>query len=83
MTSYTVIKSEDCLWCLAALDLLYSSGEDYITVYNVSNEKWLRHLMLKADLKTVPQVFSPEGVHIGGYQDLVEHLKAKREGTKQ
>lgn len=35
--------------------------------------------MLMAGLKTVPQVFSPEGYHIGGYEDLVEYLLEKQE----
>jgi len=30
--------------------------------------------MKKTDLKTVPQIFSSDGTHIGGYTDLREFL---------
>ena len=32
-------------------------------------------LLLRADLKTVPQIFDPEGKYIGGYSELEDSFK--------
>jgi hypothetical protein len=36
--------------------------------------------MLKADLTTVPQIFSPDGRHIGGYAELEQELDQNTQG---
>lgn len=44
--------------------------------YNIETDssRWVLSLMKEADFKTVPQIFSSDGTHIGGYTDLREFL---------
>jgi len=37
-------------------------------------------MMKQADFKTVPQIYSPDGSYIGGYEDLVKYLKENQNG---
>lgn len=78
MGFYTVMSRANCQWCELALEVLHETGERPIVHY-VDKDHSIRTLMLMAGLKTVPQVFSPEGYHIGGYEDLVEYLLEKQE----
>jgi len=72
---YTILTRSQCNFCDSAKALLNNTGEAY-DVYNVqhSDNRWMLKLMLKADLKTVPQVFSPSGDYIGGYTELKDYL---------
>ena len=51
------------------------AGISYVE-YNIETDssRWILTLMKKTDLKTVPQIFSSDGTHIGGYTDLREFL---------
>lgn len=71
--SFVVISGSRCTWCMKAKDLLSSRGLEY-KVINVSEEPWLKEMMAKANLKTVPQVFRPDGELIGGYNALEVYL---------
>jgi glutaredoxin len=55
------------------LEDLYEAGERPI-VHHVDKDPSIRTLMLMAGLKTVPQVFAPDGYHIGGYQETIQWL---------
>ena len=68
---YTVITRNQCSFCDTAKALLKGAGQGY-TEYNVqsASSKWVLTLMKQAGLKTVPQVFSSDGSHIGGYTEL-------------
>jgi glutaredoxin len=78
MGFYTVFSKSGCDWCEMAVEDLYAMGERPI-IHMVDKDHALRTLLLMAGLKTVPQVFSPEGYHIGGYSDLVDYLVDKDE----
>jgi len=54
---------------------LKGAGISYVE-YNIETDssRWILTLMKKTDLKTVPQIFSSDGTHIGGYTDLREFL---------
>lgn len=78
MGFYTVLSRNNCQWCDLTLEVLHESGERPIVHY-ADKDHAIRSLMLMAGLKTVPQVFSPEGYHIGGYEDLVEYLLEQQE----
>lgn len=79
---YTVITRNKCNFCDTAKALLKGAGQGY-TEYNVQSDssKWVLSLMKQAGLKTVPQIFSSDGTHIGGYSELKE-LFGKLEGSK-
>ena len=78
---YTVITRNQCNFCDTAKTLLQGAGQGYIE-YNVQSDssKWVLSLMKQAGLKTVPQIFSSDGTHIGGYAELKEFL-GKVEGS--
>lgn len=73
MGFYTVISRNNCQYCTMVLEDLYEAGERPI-VHHVDKDPSIRTLMLMAGLKTVPQVFSPDGYHIGGYQETIQWL---------
>lgn len=73
---YVVISRDKCGFCDKAKALLKEKHKSYIE-YNIqtASSRWLLPLLLKADIKTVPQIFDTEGKHIGGYTELKEHLR--------
>ena len=71
--AYTVISRPNCPWCDKAMALLYEVGIEYEKV-DMTMEPWVRTLILKTDITTVPQVFDHNGVHIGGHEELVMHI---------
>ena len=68
---YTVITKDECPFCGSAKVLLDKVGQGY-TEYNVQSQssKWILTLLKKANVKTVPQIFSSDGSLIGGYAEL-------------
>lgn len=73
MHPYVIIGSPNCSYCSQAKALLMDKYSDY-QYYDLEKNPWVLSLFKIAKLKTVPQVFSPEGDLIGGYDDLVVHL---------
>lgn len=72
---WVIVSADRCNFCADAKALLKSSGCQYVE-YNVSTDssKWLLSLLKKANLTTVPQIFMPDGTHIGGYNELKQHI---------
>lgn len=79
---WTVITRDNCQYCDNAKALLEAKGYNY-TTYNVQSlsSKWVLTLVKKAGYTTVPQIFMPDGTHIGGYTELKEHLVEQCEKT--
>lgn len=73
MNPYVIIGTPTCSYCNQAKALLMEKYSDY-EYYDLTKNPWIKHLFGMSDLKTVPQVFSPEGRLIGGYEDLEVHL---------
>ena len=73
---YVIITQDNCSFCDKAKNLLKEQGLQF-TAYNIgtSRSRWLRPLLLKADLRTVPQIFDSEGTHVGGFTELQAALK--------
>jgi len=73
---YTIITRDQCNFCDRAKAVLRSQGKPYAE-YNIQSKssRWLTPLLLMADLKTVPQIFDPEGKYIGGYSELEDSFK--------
>lgn len=72
---YVVITRDQCNFCDQAKALLQGAGKPF-TTYNVQSpsSKWLLTLIKQAGYTTVPQIFSPDGKHIGGYTELRDLL---------
>ena len=64
-----------CSYCEQAKKLLDSKRNDY-EERNIAKAPWTDQQLQEAvpGARTVPQIFVDEK-HIGGYQELVEHLK--------
>lgn len=79
---YTVITRNQCNFCDTAKALLKGVGQGYVE-YNVQsdNSRWVLTLMKQANIKTVPQIFSSDGSHIGGYTEL-KQLIGNVEGSE-
>jgi glutaredoxin len=79
---YVVITRDQCNFCDQAKALLKGANLPF-TEYNVQSgsSKWVLTLIKKAGMTTVPQVFKPDGTHVGGYTELKELLLDK--GTKE
>ena len=72
---YVIITRDNCSYCEKAKALMQAHKLQYV-VYNVqsTSSKWLLDLIKKAGYTTVPQVWNPEGKHIGGYDQLHQLL---------
>lgn len=73
---WVILSRPDCPWCDKAEKLLLlETDEDYEFIDLAEREnKWVRNLLLKCEITTVPQIFTPEGKHIGGYHDLKRYF---------
>lgn len=72
----TVYGKDGCIWCDAALKLLYSKRIDYEYISIESKNRYeVIHIVEKANgQKTLPIIFVDEK-HIGGYDQLVLYLE--------
>jgi glutaredoxin len=72
---WTILTRSQCDFCDSAKALLKGMGESY-TLYSVESpsSKWVLTMAKQAGYTTVPQIFKPDGTHIGGYRDLKEYF---------
>lgn len=77
---WIVLGRTQCNFCDAAKALLKGRGYTY-TSYSLdsSSSRWLLTLIKEAGMTTVPQIFDPQGNHIGGYTELKELLDGSSE----
>lgn len=73
MTCFKVISANGCKWCERAIEELKSAGAEY-EVIRLEEDPMIRSFCKLAGLKTVPQIFGPNGEYIGGYVDLREWI---------
>lgn len=71
--AFLILGKDDCPWCEKAEDLLIETGLG-VLYEDIYDHPHYLSLLKMAGLKTVPQVFSPSGKHIGGYEELVMHI---------
>lgn len=76
MKPYVIIGQPNCVYCQRAKQVLMEKYSDY-QYFDLSTNPWLLELFKIAKLKTVPQVFSPEGVLIGGFEELEIHMQTQ------
>ncbi len=76
---YILFTKKTCIFCERAIDLLNNNDLDFKVVdFKEEQQDILEQIKLAHDWGTVPMVFKREGNRIdfiGGYTDLVEHLK--------
>jgi glutaredoxin-related protein len=48
-----------------------------VSYYSLNDSKWVLDLFKKADIRTVPQVWTIGGDYIGGYQELEKHIEGE------
>ena len=72
---WVILTQDNCRYCDKVKELLDEHHKNFY-IYNLSpsSNKWVLTLMKKANLKTVPQVFKPDGSLVGGYTELKELL---------
>jgi len=77
---WIVLGRTQCNFCDAAKALLKGRGYTY-TSYSLdsSSSRWLLTLVKEAGMTTVPQIFNPQGDHVGGYTELKELLDGSSE----
>jgi len=75
---YVVITRDQCTFCDQAKALLKENNKPFVE-YNIQSDssRWVLYLLKRSSITTVPQVFSPKGSHIGGYQDLKEYIESE------
>jgi len=71
---YTIWGIETCSWCILAKELLMSKNIPFNFIL-IRSSNLMEFLDKTNDAKSVPQIFSPTGERIGGYEDLVKHFK--------
>jgi glutaredoxin len=74
MKEVHMFSKPDCIWCDRAKELLTKANLEII-LYDVSEEGVGRDLFIKFGHKTVPQVYTDDGFHIGGYEDVKRWLE--------
>jgi glutaredoxin len=77
---WIVLGRTQCNFCDAAKALLKGRGYTY-TSYSLDSpsSRWLLTLVKEAGMTTVPQIFNPQGDHVGGYTELKELLDGSSE----
>lgn len=70
---YYVISRDGCSFCDKAKDLLSQKCLEFEEL-NLNELLFLRTLLLKARITKVPQIFTEDGTHIGGYSELEKSL---------
>mgnify|MGYP002839399311 CR=1 FL=1 len=77
VSMYTIYTTETCGYCYAAKKLLTANDIEYkeIDLNTTEKKNFFKH---ETGLKTVPQIYTDNGDHIGGYDDLVEHMNSTK-----
>jgi len=72
---WVMITRNQCNFCDTAKEVLKGAKIDYVE-YNIesTSSKWLLYLLKRSSITTVPQIFKPDGTHLGGYTELKEYI---------
>ena len=74
MNKYIIYSKPSCGYCLQARDLLEQNNLDFEYLQLGTHYSLDELMTIAPNAKSFPQVFK-DGTRIGGYSDLVEHLK--------
>ena len=73
--TYIIITQDNCLYCDKARALMVEN-KMYSVSYNIRSSKWLKDLLGRSDITTVPQIWNSQGEYIGGYEELDKYIKS-------
>lgn len=73
--TYIIITQDNCSYCDKARALMVEN-KMYSVSYNIRSSKWLKDLLGRADITTVPQIWNSQGEYIGGYEELDKYIKS-------
>ena len=71
---YTIYSKSGCIYCDAAMDLMEKNNLEYKEV-KVDRDPLALAYMQSNNFKTVPQIYDPEGNHVGGYYDFKKTIE--------
>lgn len=71
--TFTIVGTPKCTYCTQAKSLLDQKSLPY-TYIDLTETPWVLTMFKMIGLKTVPQVFSPSGDHLGGYVELQQFI---------
>ena len=74
---FTIYTTENCVFCTKAKTLLKKHNSEYVNVILDTPEK-KKDFKEKTGFKTVPQIYTDNGHHIGGYEELKKHLAYRK-----
>ena len=74
---FTIFSRDVCVFCDRAKATLSQLGYEYQEI-NIQQHKWALDLIKRSGFTTVPQIYSPNGDHIGGYTELGDFLKEQQ-----
>ena len=79
---FYMITQNNCPWCEKAEEFIceLNEGTESILSWD-ANTPLTRRLMLKAGLRTVPQIWKDDE-YIGGYQELVAYFEQQKDETQ-
>jgi glutaredoxin len=80
VNKYTILSTRDCAYCYKAKQHIHATERTYQTI-DVNENRWVKTLMQRAQMTTVPQIFDPFGNYVGGYEALLKdgHQKKSEE----
>ena len=70
---YTIYTTENCIYCSRSKNLLVEHNKEYLEV-KLDNQKKVTDFIENTGFTTVPQIYHVSGDHIGGYEQLRDHL---------
>ena len=75
-----IYTQNNCNFCKKSKELLQSRNIEYSEI-NIEESNYGKKFLKDFGYKTVPQIWTDDGTHIGGYEALVEHLLPKRKSS--
>ena len=78
MTQITMYSKDNCVYCKMAKALLQDAQLDFTEIDVRRDPAKLQEMLSRSNRRTVPQIFFGDE-HVGGFDDLIHHLKRQRE----
>tara|TARA_Y100000361_G_C10990454_1_gene253877 strand:- start:59 stop:289 length:231 start_codon:yes stop_codon:yes gene_type:complete len=75
---FTIYTTMHCDFCTRAKNLLFENNCEYINIILDTPEK-KKDFKETTGLRTVPQIYTDTGHHVGGYEELVEYMEKRHD----
>ena len=73
--TFIIITQDQCSYCDKAKKLMVDNGIHSVS-HNIRRSKWLKDLLNKSKITTLPQIWNSEGEYVGGYEELDKYIKS-------